>query len=341
MDKFTEHRSSYRNTRLNLNIHRKNTSYRCSKDKGVYVLANKAERRKSEKKKESKPQRTNTKKIKKKKISRAETIPEARLTAPKKRSLLNRLRIQRKYNRGRFDYIEDDYDNITLQELKDSKNSRKRSDRRFYKEVQEYEDAYDDVTVRKGWTAFKVGLATIMLCTSIGMVHNVIQDIHDMAPEPPVIITLETATEEQKSIAEGQIEILKDSNEYNFKCLSEAEQVDAMLRIPTAGTQISIEMFKNAIFNLKDQELLDKIVEEAFGEEEFATFSDAKKEELRKIAYETLDDEKKEYSRDPQVLKQIEEEREAQRIQNEANRAEVEERLNHTNRNNDDEIELE
>ena len=140
-----------------------------------------------------------------KKISKPKTIPNNRFTEPKKRSLLKRVMLQMKYNRGAFDYIEDEYDNLTKQELEEYRTSKFRSDRCYYKEVQQYEDATDDVTVRKGWTKFKVGLIALTLTgLTIGsatMYHGIMKDIRDNAPQPVVIVTLAEASPEQIDIA--------------------------------------------------------------------------------------------------------------------------------------------
>lgn len=62
-----------------------------------------------------------------KKNSKAKTIPDSRLTEPKKRSLARRIMLQMKYNHGGFDYIEDEYEDITRQEILESKNAKKKS----------------------------------------------------------------------------------------------------------------------------------------------------------------------------------------------------------------------
>ncbi len=277
-------------------------------------------------------QKPNKKKNKTRKISKPKTILNARLTEPKKRSLLRRVMLQMKYNRGSFDYIEKEYDDLTRQEIEGYRKSDDRIDRKYYKEVQQYEDAVDDVTVRKGWLAFKVGLATLMLISSIGLYNHTIQQIHDSAPEPAVMVTLAEATEEQKDIALTDINLVINDSEYNFENLTEEEQIDAALRIPFVESKIGLGRFKNYLMNFKDQELLDEIVEEAFGEE-YSTFADGKKEDLRKLAYELLEGEKKEWTRDPVVIKELQEKQEAERKEREANRAEVERRLNGTTQN--------
>lgn len=275
-----------------------------------------------------------------KKISKAKTIPNKRFTEPKKSSLLRRVMLQMKYNSGAFDYIEDEYDNLTKQELEEYRTSKFRSDRSYYKEVQQYEDATDDVTVRKGWTRFKIGLIALTLTgMTIGsavMYNGIMKDIRDNAPQPVVIVTLAEATPEQIDIATTDMNLIKNDSEYNFNNLTQEEQLDAVLRIPTVESKISVGRFKNAIMggNLDgDQELLDEIVMEAFGEEEYATYSDAKKEDLRKLAYELLDSEKKEWARDPVALKELKLRQEAERLEREANMVEVQRRLNGSSQN--------
>lgn len=276
----------------------------------------------------------------KRKITKAQTIPDTRLTEPKKRSLLRRVMLQMKYNRGAFDYIEKEYNDLSTEELEEYRNSNKRIDRRYYKEVQEYEDAYDDVTVRKGWMTFKIGLATIMLCTSIGLYNHVIQDIHDHAPQEAIVITLQDATEEQIAQARSEMSSLKISSEYNFKNLTSDEQIDATLRLPIVESKIPEGRFKNAIISFKDQELLEAIVEEAYGEE-YQSFSEEKKADLNKLAYELLSEEQKESVRDPKALAELLAKQEAERAERERMQAEVEARLNGRNENSQDEMELE
>lgn len=275
--------------------------------------------------------KTSSSKAPKKSISKPKTIPDTRLTEPKKRALFRRIMLQMKYNRGGFDYIEDEYDELTRKEIEEYRKSNNRSDRKYYKEVQAYEDATDDVTVRKGWMAFKIGLVSVMLVSSIGLLNHTMQQIHDMAPEPVVIVTIQDATQEQKDSAMSEINLIKNSSEYSFENLTQEEQLGAVLRIPTVESKISVGRFKNSIIGVNldgDQELLDEIVEEAFGQEEYATYSDSKKEDLRKLAYELLDSEKKEWTRDPIALKELRQRQEAERLEREANMAEVEKRLN-------------
>ena len=49
---------------------------------------------------------------------------------------------------------------------------------------------------------------------------------------------------------------------------------------------------------------MEDILQNTFGEE-YSNYSDDKKQDLKKLAYELLEDEKKEYARDPEVLKEL------------------------------------
>lgn len=280
------------------------------------------------------------KKTEKKNIKRATTITEGRLTEPKKRSLFRRILLQIEYNNGFFDFIEEEYDDLTISEIENYKNSDDSYYRKYYKEVQKYEDLLDDITVRNGWLALKVGLATTMLCASIGIVNNTIKEIHALAPEEPAIITLDNATQEEIEHAKNDINMLKINVGYNFESLTYFEQVDAGIRISSIEEGIDLNTFKNSITYFKDQDLLDEIVTEAFGKEEYSTYLDDKKWDLRKLAYELLQEEKKEYIRDPQRLKEIEEKNEVERAEREINQIKVNARLDNINLN-DQEIELE
>ena len=139
----------------------------------------------------------------------------------------------------------------------------------------------------------------------------------------------------------SDINLIKNDSEYNFENLTREEQLDAVLRIPIVESKFSVERFRNSIIGINyngDQELLDEIVAEAFGEEEYATYSDAKKEDLRKLAYELLDSEKKDWSRDPIALKELKQRQEAERLEREANMIEVERRLNGNNSQDEHEL---
>lgn len=265
-----------------------------------------------------KNRKMNKKNMKNKKIKKAKTITNTRLTEPKNRMLLRRIMLQSQYLRGDFDLIEENYKYITKEEMLLYKNSRDKEDRIYYKEVQAYEDAKDDVTVRRGWTAFKLGLAATMLTLSINVLKDTIQDIQSIYPHQEVEISLESATQEQKDAAIIDIGLLETSCGYKFEHLTQNELIQAMLSIPAIEAHMGENEFEGAIINLKDQELLDEIASEAFGGE-YNTYSNEKKFDLKKLAYELLDEKQKEYSRDPQRLKEIKEENETKAVLQEEN----------------------
>lgn len=318
-----------------LKMKEKNNRIKERERKAIEKKKNKYRKKIEKNKKKIKEIKKQDKPNKLKKISRPTTIPDNRLTEPKKRSILRRVMLQMKYNRGAFDYIEEEYDDLTRQEIEGYRTSSDREDKKYYKEVQAYEDAYDDVAVRKGWTAFKVGLVTVMLVSSIGLLNNTMNEIHANAPEVPVMVTLVDATEEQKDIALTDINLVKMDSEYNFENLTQEEQIDAALRIPFVENKMPEGRFENAILRFRDQNLLDEIVAEAYGEE-YNSYSDGKKEDLRKLAYELLEEEKQDHVRDPVVVKNLLEKQEAERLEREANMREVEARLNGRSQNNQD-----
>lgn len=84
-----------------------------------------------------------------------------RITPPKKRNIFSRFSNMIRYNRGDFEFEEEDvlaYKNgeLSIEDLEDE-----------WKEIQRYEDAKDDVKLRKGWNAFKITLAGLALAGSL------------------------------------------------------------------------------------------------------------------------------------------------------------------------------
>lgn len=251
------------------------------------------------------------------KITKAKTIKNGRLTEPKKRSLLRRVMLQMKYERNAYDWFEDDYYNgdISQEELEKSKNAKKRSERELYKEVQEYEDAAYDVTVRKGWMRFRLGLAAVMLSGALMLGYNTVKDIKDTAAaRNPAIVTIDTASEEQIEAAENKLDIVISSSEYSFKNLSTDEQIDAILRIPAVVKKFNENTFRGYFLRFEDQEMLEVILEKTFGEE-YSAFSNAQKADLMKLTYELLPEEKQQYIRDPEVVANLQKEKQGENVQ--------------------------
>ena len=117
-----------------------------------------------------------------------------RLTPPKKRNIFSRFHHMRKYIKGNPDYldIEDD-----IQDYKDGLISKKVIENEW-EDVQEYEDARDDVKLRRGWTAFKVALAGIALAGSLFAYKTTINSIVANAPDPVAI------AQQNSEITEGR-----------------------------------------------------------------------------------------------------------------------------------------
>ena len=133
---------------------------------------------------------------------------KTRYTEPKKRNLLTRIILQHALDKGLYEDIEEDYDFISEKEIEMSKNAKKRSERRFYKEVQEYEDAKDDVRLRKGWKAFKIGLAASLLAGSLALAGHIGGEIKNTISNPTdnEVVTIETLDENDRAMYEANLE---------------------------------------------------------------------------------------------------------------------------------------
>lgn len=215
-----------------------------------------------------------------------DTRYEGRFTEPKKRGLLSRIILQERLARYGFDYIEDEYKYLTQQEVNASKNATKRRDKRLYKEVQAYEDATDDVTMRRGWLAFKVSLAVALLAGTVVIAANTMKDFKDqMVSQNPTIVTEENY-DKYKEDALDFVQKVRDEQGYGFVSLTEDEITDAYAKILQHEKTMHDNQFKNAM--LHDQELLDKIVRRVY-ENEYETFSDEEKRDYRQLAYCILD----------------------------------------------------
>lgn len=107
-----------------------------------------------------------------------EEYDKRRITPPKKRNFISRLHLASKYQKGKFELAEENAEMI-----KDGEILASSLDEKEWKAVQKYEDARDDVKLRKGWTAFKVALAGIALTGVVlgggYMVKTTIDDMHE------------------------------------------------------------------------------------------------------------------------------------------------------------------
>ena len=108
-----------------------------------------------------------------------------RLTPPKKRNIFVRFHHMRKYINSDLEYeaIEED-----LQDYKKGKLSDEYIESEW-EDIQEYEDARDDVKLRRGWTVFKVTLAGIALAGSLFACKAIDDNIHDMQVRAEVNVT--------------------------------------------------------------------------------------------------------------------------------------------------------
>lgn len=231
------------------------------------------------------------------KLEKYRTIgKDKRYTEPKKRSLLGRIRLQRRLARDYYYDLEEDYETgyITRDDVEESKNAKKRRDRKLYKEVQEYEDAMDDITARKGWNAFKIGLATTALAGAIALsavtYHQVNKILDSFVPANQIVSIYEMSPEEKEAFNQKMLEIKKDiiaQDGYHFDNLSEEQFADGYSRIMNYEGRLYENALKGAMLGDKDQSLLDSIVERAFGETE-ATFTDEQRRDYRQLAFELL-----------------------------------------------------
>lgn len=262
----------------------------------------------------SKKPQSKKKKVKKK-ISKPKKEPEyfeLRYTVPKERGIVARIINRMKYEGGWYEDVErylDDERNYVFDDMEWSKNAEKRRDRRLYKRVQAYEDAEDDITMKKAFITLKATAAAALLVTAgfaVNLLHNQISDLMNgsfYSAPAKVKSTLANANE-------GQIEHARRvlaKIDYNFEYLSNDELLDAIIRV---GSEPSNVTENRAMATIKksaefaDQKLLASIVEEAY-EEEYLGFDDNKKQELNQLVYEMLDEKAKIWIRSPEKVAQI------------------------------------
>lgn len=219
---------------------------------------------------------------------------QTRFTEPKKRNLLSRIILQSRLEKHAYEDIEDEYNYFTQAEIDESKNADKRKDRRFYKEVQEYEDAKEDITVRKGWRAFRVGLAAAMLAGSLAISSYLSKEVKSTLfnynqTQATSIDNIQKEDEEHyENLINEFLNQVREKDGYEFDYLSKNEILDAYLKIVNKEKYMTEGQFKGAINSFKDQELLDKIVIRSLGEEEYTLFSENQKRDYRQLAYELL-----------------------------------------------------
>lgn len=257
------------------------------------------------------------KKRTKKKISKPKAESEyfkIRYTAPKERGIVARIINRMKYENGWYDdieaYLDDDY-NYVYDDMEWSKNAEKRRDRRLYKRVQAYEDAEDDITMKKAFLTAKVTAAVALLATlgfSVNLLYN---EVHDLIHNNSYV----AQAQEKSTLANanvGQIEYAERvlaKIDYNFEHLSHSELLDTVIRVGSKPSKITenraMATMKNA-GEFADQKLLEEIIQEAY-EDEYDGFGVEKKQELNQLVYEMLDDNVKIWIRSPEKVAELKE----------------------------------
>lgn len=256
-----------------------------------------------------------TTKPEKRKVTKTKQIlGQRRYTDPKKRLLLNRILLRIDYNNGAFKELEEAYQNgeITAEDIEESKNGKTRHDRSLYKEVQEYEDVIEDVKVKKGWRAFKIGMAGVLLASCIVLSNSIAKEFANKfdLPTSPTNITYEIASDEEKNSAKLLIDTVKESTDYEFANLSEEQMIDAALRMPSILKRNSADNFRAAFMNFSDQKKLDDLLLKAYGEE-FNELTYNQRLDLRQLTYELLGTmgeeglEKQKWLRSPELVEEL------------------------------------
>ena len=188
---------------------------------------------------------------KKKKVKRKISKPkketeyfELRYTAPKERSIVARIINRMKYESGWYEDIEKylyDERNEVFDDIEWAKNAVKRRDRSLYKRVQAYEDAEDDISMKKAFITVKVTAAAALLVTAGFAVNLLCNQVNDLmngsfySAPAKVKSTLANANE-------GQIEYarrLLAKIDYNFEYLSNDELLDTIIRVGSEPSNVT------------------------------------------------------------------------------------------------------
>lgn len=214
-----------------------------------------------------------------------------RFTEPKKRNLLSRIVLQSRLARGHFDYVENEYDFYSQKEINKSKNASKRRDKSLYKQVQAYEDAKDDVTLRKGWNAFKIGLGAALLAGLIAVVNNSKAELQN---NPNQIVSFNDMNDAEKDSVYDMVDKIKndiiEKDGYHFDNITDEEFADGYLKLKNYEKKLSKNTFNHAFLgyaNDDDQKLLSKIVEESF-KDDYESLTEEQKRDYKQLAFNLL-----------------------------------------------------
>lgn len=209
--------------------------------------------------------------------------------------------LQRKLNQDMYEEIEDDiYQNrIIKKELDRKKYSETSKDRRYYKKVQEYEDARDDTSIRKEIIAFKVALATAAIAGTIALTNFVGSQVKEVLNTEILYKTVaaatynETTPEEKIEILNNALEFankVKENDGYYFDNLSNEELAEGYYKIMNYERKMDKYIFEGAFSKIvenKDQTLLEDIVEKSF-KEDFESLTEEQKKDYKQLAFELL-----------------------------------------------------
>ena len=273
---------------------------------------------------EEKPKEENNTKHRRKiaeisKILQRNTEHELRFTESKKRNLLSRIILQEKLAKGHYCDLEDDIKTgyITKEDVDYSKTGKKLRERKLYKEVQSYEDAKEDVSLRKGWNPFKVSLAGVALAGVIALSAYTYKEFNDSFKDfggRIEIVSVQDLEEDERIIVESEAQKIKkeiiEKAGYHFNNISDDEFLEGYYRILSYEKKMNKRRLENTISGFvqnKDQELLETIVEESFNEE-YINFSEEKKRDYKQLAFELLSyshPEKTYHIRNPIVIDEL------------------------------------
>lgn len=213
---------------------------------------------------------------------------QTRYTIPKKRNILSKMILQKRLKRGFYDDIEAEYDHIGQNKIDNAKNFNTKEGKRFYREVQDYEDAILDMETRNGWHAFKIGLATLMLATSLVVANKLPKNI-DEFKNNTTQTEIDKSNKEQQD--EEQIRYFKDNvknyDGYEFDFLTDKELLDKKNKLAEIGNKLSKSTYEIVRTGSGDQEFLDSLAQKAYGNE-YENLSDEQKRDYRQLAYEVL-----------------------------------------------------
>lgn len=253
------------------------------------------------------------------KIIQRNVAHELRFTESKKRNLLSRIILQERLAKGRFRDLEQDIDAgyVTQEDVNASKVADKWYDRRLFKEVQAYEDAKEDVSVRKGWNTFKLSLAGVALAGAIALsayTYNEVNNFFEELGTKNKIVSIADIKEDERIVVETEAQKVRreiiEKDGYHFNNISEDEFFDGYYRMLAYEKKLDERRIENTIHGIiedKDQQLLETIVSECF-KGEYETFTEEQKRDYKQLAFELLSyshPEKTYYIRNPIVMDEL------------------------------------